>query len=224
MRPADWNTSIDPDRMLDAAAARLSDRKLLLFGCACARRVWSLLPESLRAAVPVVESVAEVEDETERHEALRAALIESVGHFGWSAVFLVQPRLQLAQYVPSVARFLRSWEWNAALPPEERAWTEYLNPFLNTSPRRDHPPQAALLRCVAGYPFDPPALDPAWRTSDAVSLARGIYADEAFDRLPILADALMDAGCCDDRILSHLRAAGPHVRGCWVVDLVLGKT
>jgi hypothetical protein len=54
-------------------------------------------------------------------------------------------------------------------------------------------------------------------------LARGIYDDRAFDRLPILADALEDAGCHDTAILDHCRQPGPHVRGCWVVDLLLGK-
>ena len=61
------------------------------------------------------------------------------------------------------------------------------------------------------------------RSTDAVGVARAIYDDRAFDRLPILADALMDAGCDDEQILAHCRGPGPHVRGCWVVDLVLGK-
>jgi len=64
---------------------------------------------------------------------------------------------------------------------------------------------------------------PSWLTADVVTLARGIYEDRAFDRLPLLADALMDAGCDDDQILAHCHGPGPHVRGCWVVDLVLGK-
>jgi hypothetical protein len=68
-----------------------------------------------------------------------------------------------------------------------------------------------------------PEIDANWRTADVVALARGIYEDRAFDRLPILADALMDAGCSDESILNHCRTKGPHVRGCWVVDLVLGK-
>ncbi|QEL16013.1 hypothetical protein [Limnoglobus roseus] len=80
------------------------------------------------------------------------------------------------------------------------------------------------MRCVFGNPFRPVAFSPAWRTSTAVGLAEGIYADRAFDRLLILADALQDAGCGDADILGHCRGTGPHVRGCWVVDLVLGKS
>jgi hypothetical protein len=61
-------------------------------------------------------------------------------------------------------------------------------------------------------------------TSDVTALARGIYDDKAFDRMPILADALQDAGCDNDEILSHCRAANwKHVRGCWVLDLLLGR-
>jgi hypothetical protein len=83
--------------------------------------------------------------------------------------------------------------------------------------------QARLLVCLFGLrPFRPIAFDPDWRTVDAVGVARAIYDDRAFDRLPILADALMDAGCADEQVLAHCRSDGPHARGCWVVDLVLG--
>ncbi len=84
--------------------------------------------------------------------------------------------------------------------------------------------QAQLTRDIFGNPFRPVAFDPRWRTSDTVGLAQAMYDDRAFDRLPILADALMDAGCEDEQIISHCRSEGPHVRGCWVVDLVLGKS
>ncbi len=83
--------------------------------------------------------------------------------------------------------------------------------------------QAHIFRDIFGNPFRPVAFDPTWRSSTAVDLARAIYDDRAFDRLPILADALQDAGCEDAAILGHCRGDGPHVRGCWVVDLVLGK-
>jgi hypothetical protein len=71
---------------------------------------------------------------------------------------------------------------------------------------------------------NPVALDPGWRTEAVVGLATGIYADRAFDRLPVIADALEDAGCADAGVLGHCRGPGPHARGCWVVDLLLGKT
>ena len=82
----------------------------------------------------------------------------------------------------------------------------------------------AYILCILGNPFRPVAFDPAWRTLDVVALARGIYAERAFDRMPILADALQDAGCNNDDLLNHCRdTATPHARGCWVVDLVLEK-
>lgn len=80
-------------------------------------------------------------------------------------------------------------------------------------------------QAIAGEAAPPPGFfDPRWRTADVMALARGIYEDRAFDRLPVLADALMDAGCEDETILEHCRSEGPHVRECWVLDLVLGKT
>jgi len=85
--------------------------------------------------------------------------------------------------------------------------------------------QCRLLRDIFGNPFRPVALGPAWLTSDVLALARGIYDEKAFDRMPILADALQDAGCTNEDVLAHCRdGLLPHVRGCWVLDLVLGKS
>jgi hypothetical protein len=63
-----------------------------------------------------------------------------------------------------------------------------------------------------------------WNGGAVRKLARAIYEKDAFDRLPILADMLEEAGCADPDILSHLRGPGPHVRGCWPLDLILGKS
>jgi hypothetical protein len=85
----------------------------------------------------------------------------------------------------------------------------------------------SAIRDIFGpLPFRPVALAPAWLAwngGTVVKLAEAIYEDRAFDRLPILADALLDAGCEDADLLGHLRGPGPHVRGCWAVDLLLGK-
>jgi len=84
-------------------------------------------------------------------------------------------------------------------------------------------PVMAVFRDVFGNPFRPVAFPKSWRTSTAVSLARQMYEWREFSAMPILADALQDAGCDSDDILDHCRGPGPHVCGCWVVDLVLGK-
>src|SRR5262249_12103048 len=83
--------------------------------------------------------------------------------------------------------------------------------------------QCWILRDIFRNPFGPLTLDPRWLTSNVGTLACAIYTDCAFDRLPILADALEEAGCTDAEVLAHCRGPGPHVRGCWVVDLILGK-
>jgi hypothetical protein len=90
-------------------------------------------------------------------------------------------------------------------------------------PQAEEVGQVGLLRDIFGNPFRPVAVDPAWRTATVVSLAQAIYDERAFDRLPILADALEDGGCTNADVLDHCRQPGEHVRGCWVVDLVLGK-
>jgi hypothetical protein len=85
------------------------------------------------------------------------------------------------------------------------------------------PKEATAFRDIFGNPFRPVAFSPEWRTGTAVSLARTMYESREFSAMPILADALQDAGCDNEDILSHCRGTGPHIRGCWVTDLVLGK-
>ncbi len=89
------------------------------------------------------------------------------------------------------------------------------------------PPLSAVGRrlCdIFGNPFHAIAIDPSWRTEAVAAIAYGMYESRDFAAMPVLADALEDAGCADADILAHCRGTGPHVRGCWVVDLVLGKS
>jgi hypothetical protein len=88
--------------------------------------------------------------------------------------------------------------------------------------------RANLLRCIFGNPF-PFSLwlshaILSWNDCTVLRIAEGVYDEEVFDRLPILADALLDADCDDEELIAHCRSAGPHVRGCWAVDLILGKS
>ena len=99
---------------------------------------------------------------------------------------------------------------------------------IDERPRRDSQrerrAQTDSLRCIFGNPFRPVALNPSWLTATVKQLAEGIYEEKAFDRMPILGDALEEAGCTDAEILAHCRQPREHVRGCWLVDLVLGKS
>jgi hypothetical protein len=82
---------------------------------------------------------------------------------------------------------------------------------------------AQWLRDIFGNPFQTVSFDPTWRTPSVVALARTAYEERRFEDLPLLADALEEAGCTDEAILAHCRGPGPHVRGCWVVDLLLAR-
>jgi hypothetical protein len=116
-----------------------------------------------------------------------------------------------------VSRATKSATW-AALPD---VWAAAETFIMLPEYRAD---EGRYFRDVVGNPFRPVAADERWLNSTVVALANGIYAERAFDRLPILADALRDAGCDSDDILAHCAEPGPHVRGCWVVDLLLRKT
>jgi hypothetical protein len=201
MTAAEWDACSDPERMLEAIGQRLTNRKLQLFGCGCARQVWDQLPEWGQEAVSGVEQTVD-EKEAGRLEAafadVRAAILAGGPLLGLTAL-MFRPQFAAPLLIRLVLR---------GLPSAESAATS----------------QAAILRCVAGNPFRRlRRFRPVWRTSDVLALAAGAYAENAFDRLPILADALQDAGCTDERMLTHLRSPGPHTRGCWALDLILGK-
>ena len=127
------------------------------------------------------------------------------------------------EYVCAVYQAANAAAWEAIpvymLAGNEHAWDRALE--------REEAAQCQVLREVVGNPLRPVAVDPSWLTPSVLGLALGIYQDGAFDRMPILGDALEEAGCADEAILGHCRTGGgdeePHVRGCWVVDMMLGK-
>ena len=93
-----------------------------------------------------------------------------------------------------------------------------------STPPVDPKDLCTILRDIFGNPFRPVSFEPERRTSTVVSLAKSMYESRDFSAMPILSDALQNAGCEHADILDHCRGSGPHVRGCWVVDLVLGKS
>ncbi len=106
-----------------------------------------------------------------------------------------------------------------AVAEEAGSTSELQNAVHDAEFRAERP----LMHDLFGNPFRPVVADPAWLSPATVAIAAAIYQDRAFDRMPVLADALEEAGCGNTDILLHCRTPGEHVRGCWVVDLVLGK-
>jgi hypothetical protein len=129
-------------------------------------------------------------------------------------------------WVPSVAHYACHAKVQASLPVGP-AGSAGSTPTREEAERAEWTAQAALLRDIFGLlPFRPVTIAPAWvawNDATVVKLAQAIYDERAFDRLPVLADSLEEAGCHDPDILAHSRQPGEHVRGCWAVDLLLGK-
>jgi hypothetical protein len=117
--------------------------------------------------------------------------------------------------------------WIRSAEDWQRAALWCLDPdpvFLHPPPRlyRGDDLAAAIVEVIPN-PFRPPVVPDDWRTVEVLNLARGVETDRAFDRLPILADALEEAGCTELGLLAHCRGAGPHAPGCWALDAVLGN-
>jgi hypothetical protein len=196
-------------RRFHAAAQQMATRKGVLVSCACVRRVPDQFPGIDLAAL--VESWEAIADSAHIGEETTSPT-EDRGFPSAPAAFQPPPRPHVVHAVG---------HWAAGLVIKK---TPVLVGGVWTKERRA---QAALLRCLIGNPFhlSPPLPAPvlAWNDRTVRRIAEGIYAERAFDRLPILADALLDAGCEDEELMGHCRSAGVHARGCWAVDLILGK-
>jgi hypothetical protein len=199
MSEEEWLSCAEPRRMLDFLRHKATPRKQRLFMCACGRLISHLLPsDAWRDLIGIGERYADGEvTEEERETRLRGATMSRLGQVKGIAIYPLYRDL--------------SYSWLVSVS----ANTEHAAPG-------SIPKQCAVLRCLFN-PFRPVAIDPSWLTSDVLALARSIYDERAFDGMPILADALQDAGCDNEHILNHCRSEGQHVRGCWVVDLLLGK-
>ena len=248
----EWHTAYNPDVLLNLvrppiawpavpeAISPAESRRFLLFACACARMVWDLLPTNTHSAVQVRERFAEgratVTD-------LRAAALnrrprlptaahrhafDSACALGFHWLGQSHP---IEPYTDGPAREAARCAAKAlacrvagpvpACGPAEIEWHTLWNRVFSEA--REH--QAELVRDIFPPPgYAPPPL-PDWRTDTVLALARQMDETGDFSAVPILADALQDAGCSDELMLSRCRApSGLHSRGNWVVDLVLGRT
>jgi hypothetical protein len=208
--------------MMDHLGDRLTDRKLRLFACAWARRGWHLLgDERSRLAIEVAERFAD--GLTSPSELL---LAHNSAEQAWVAI---------PEYTGSRRAMRRSTKGRSSEKYAARVARDAADAVVNTARMRAagvaRPKTMSFLANVLRDLFGPTPLTPvviasewlAWNGGAVVALATAIYEDRSTDQLPVLADALEDAGCTDAKILSHLRGPGPHVRGCWVVDLCLSR-
>lgn len=238
MNSKKWNASPNPLTLLRFLEGKMSDRKRRLLAAACCRSVWFLLVhKECRKAVVMAERYADGKG-TEKELTKQSAAAVKAYH---SACFAHQdfplrrsdnPFSQLA--VRNIERAVAAT--NAVvgtvdphLGDFERAVSTIEEIVADTVeawgvPDTQAYPEAMLVREIFGDPFRQVEVDPAWLTSDVVALAREIYAKRAFDQMWVLEDALRDAGCDNSAVLSHCTEhRGEHVRGCWVVDMLLGK-
>jgi hypothetical protein len=210
MTEAEWLACTDMWPMLwflrDKASKKASNRHLRLFACACCRTFWPALTDT-RSREAVEASEKHADNLIGRRDLEKAAGRASKVFMPWYA-----SRQRLAKSAATVQAV--DLEQSTLLIKKELA--------------------VILLRDIIGNPFRPPPSLPtavlAWNDRTIPRLAQAIYDDRqmpegAMDnsRLTILADALLDAGCEDEALIQHCRQPGPHIRGCWAVDLILGK-
>jgi hypothetical protein len=228
MTEHEWLVCDDPNRMLHFLRGKASDRKFRLFAVACCRRIWHLLTDARsREAVETGERYA---DGLVR-EPDRLAIAEAAKHVDCDCTNNAADAAYLAAEINSPKNHPDA-EWGVASDTMSSA--AYADPRFVEARTTDfglrYYPLASiqeahcqLLRDIFGNPFRTVAVERSWLTSEVVTLAETIYDRRAFDRMPDLADALEKAGCTYAVILDHCRNSKEHVRGCWVVDLMLGK-
>jgi hypothetical protein len=241
MTEADWNSCTDPQAMLEwlRHQRRASDRKLRLFAVGCCRRIWHLLtdPRS-RRAVEVMERAADGEvDEEDLYLVVTGA--ETVADAAVTSSATVEQEAGVSAAFAALnatiaARKAAAYSSANACSAVYHAATAANEPAPANTRKAERAAQSRLLRDLFGNPFrSPPRLYPSvldWNDRVVVRLANAVYEGRELPsgtldpaRLAVLADAVEEAGCVDAELLGHLRGPGPHVRGCWVVDLTLGK-
>jgi hypothetical protein len=217
-----WFVCASPKLMLARVLVRGTDRKARLFGVACCRRVWHLLtdPRS-RAAVDKAELFAEgmttrraLRDANDL-AALATPDIESKGIRDAAIAATKVAESEVSACTSGVSYAVANAVAEKGSPCN----------FVD-SIHAENLAHVSLIHCIVGNPFRPVTLNPTWLQWNANTvrkMAQAIHDDRDFELLPILADALEEAGCDNREVLDHCRSDGEHVRGCWVVDLLTGN-
>jgi hypothetical protein len=241
MTEAEWLACTDPTPMLEFLRGKASNRKLRLVAVAFTKHIWELLThEQSRRAVDVAERFADgLATGAERLEASAAANGCCIYVDGDSPVadriegYAAEAALNSAfgdndfPPIPTYATTCAIAAARAAAEALVAVWEQGAKAGAEEAHARESVRQSNVVREILGNVFRPVKFDPsclAWHDGMAVKMAQVIYEGRAFEQLPLLADGLEDAGCDNEDLIRHCRSEGPHWRGCWALDLVLGKT
>jgi hypothetical protein len=222
MTEAEWLAGSDPSGMIDylcdggAARRKAGKRKFTLLACACCRVAWDLMPaDKGRLWIEAAEAEADgLSVAAPPPPATRDDLILQPGSVAGRANYAaLNARGGRARLIPSIVAAVHDLLYLDAR-------------HTGSSERKKVVPAAGLLQEIFGNPFQPVKVEKTWLTANdgaALKLARSISEEGRWDMLPLLADALEDAGCANADVLGHCRRPDGHVRGCWVIDLLLAK-
>jgi hypothetical protein len=224
MTEQEWLECGEPLALLDFLGDRASLRKLRLLACVCSRRLW---PAQCNEAHLAIETAERYADGLAKRQELHG--IRSPSYGGIRADNCAAEARRPSQ---GFRRHVRGALVQAmvAASADDDGWVYRTKPKIEAAEKAF---QVRAIRDVFGNPFRPVVFDPAWlkwHRGVIRQLAGSAYEQRSLpagtlepDRLAILADALEDAGCSDGEILDHLRGPGFHVRGCFLLDLLLGK-
>jgi hypothetical protein len=221
MTEAEWLACDEPGSKVFALHERHLRRKHLLCLCACYRLLYPAHPDGARAT-ELLECYADGEADFQEVVRLKAEL----GQPGAPAWPLFDNGIGLTAdfWGSEFGQFHAAWQTGSAVAGSATT-RKPGRPSKAAAAERERRRAAtlALVRCVFGNPFRPVHFPNEWRTATATALARTMYDSRDFSAMPILGDALQEADCGNEEILAHCRDGGSHVRGCWVVDLILKK-
>jgi hypothetical protein len=237
MNERQWDDATSPEPMLtflyQSLPSRVLKRKLRLLLCACCRDVWELMtcPGSWQL-VEVAERLADGQASPEERDAavrvaekvVRDRVLAGWGAASGMATFTGVRARGLRQAADQVVSALSGIRVSLAFPSD---YSPELAARWRARRREERARLCELVRDVFGDPFRPVMAPPEWVEGNGGlvrEVAHAIYQEHRFAELPVLADALEEAGCDNSDLLAHCRGPGPHARGCWAVDLVLGKS
>lgn len=225
---AAWLAGDDAKHMLASLEDAASIRKLRLLAVAAMRRLWGRLTEAERLALDTLEQFADGRATLADMERCRSKLAdprsEYWGVFDQVLERIVDPRHARSSHLASgVLTVLHE----AIYVPGHYSSTGNHSPAEWARREEGNRRTVEAIRDIFGNPYRSIAIEPAWlhwNGGTVPAVARAIYDERRFDHLPILGDALEEAGCCNEQILLHCRAPGIHFRGCWLIDLLLDRT